>query len=421
MFRKAAVTGIAVAFCATTLSAQLTSDVVPRQRLVPREEQIRRDIEDSRFHLGAFRLQPQIFVRDLGYNNNVYGTPTDPISDWTATVSAGTKWTLPFGSKTYFRGTALPEYTWYADLADRRFLGGTYDASFLALFNRLSIEATAGTQKNLSIVSSEIEAPAIRQLDHVMLDVELDVLRRLSLFATARGQNQRYQSEGAEAGDLSRLGELDRDEQLVRAGVRYRFRSYLDFSVGAERTQSEFELHPSERDNISEAVVFGFHYDRPRMYTNLSVAAREGKPASGSTFEGYDTTTGSYFVSWSLVAPIEVQAYGHKRVVYGLFADNPYFFENRTGGALMFRLGERLALRAFGDVGDNEYPRLAIGTALPRVDDVVTVGGGFALRIYRSAALTVSVTQSDYDSNINGFDRSVVRIQSGISLGGFPR
>ena len=140
-----------------------------------------------------------------------------------------------------------------------------------------------------------------------------------------------------------------------------------------------------------------------------------------SAFPSYSTNTGSYFVSYSLVAPFEIQVNGHKRVVYGLFAENPYFFENRNGASLIYRLGDRIAIRGFGDVGDNEYPRGLAGGPIPRVDDVVTVGGGFAIRLYRTAALTIVVSQSEFDSNIDQFDRSVVRVQSGISFGGFPR
>ncbi len=413
---------IAVVVCASTASAQLTSDVVPRQRLVPRREQIRRDLQDSRYRIGPFRLQPELIFRDLGYNNNVFGTPEDPISDWTATVAAGTHWTLPFGPKTYFRGDLLPEYSWYAKETDRRFVGGTYNASAVALFNRLSLEATAGTAKGLATVNSEIEAPVIRRLTDVSFEGELELLRRLSVFGAVQGQRFRHRSRGLEATELARIGELDRDESAVRGGIRYRFRSFFDISVGAERTESEFDAKPLERDNQSEAVILGIHYDRDRFYANVNVADREGKPLNGSGMTPYQTNTGSYFLSYSLVAPLELQAYGHRRLAYGLHIDNPYFIETRTGGAVGIHLGHRVLLRTFGETGDNAYPvATRVGRnnpAVKRNDNALTYGGALAFRLFRNSALTVVVSKTDYDSNTDEFDRSVVRIQSGLSLRG---
>jgi hypothetical protein len=412
----------AIAFCATSVSAQLTSDVVPRQRLVPREEQIRHELEDSSLRLGPFRLHPTFLLRDLGYNNNVYGTPENPVSDWSATVGAGTKWILPFGPKMYVRGNAVADYTWYAELADRRILGGTYDVTVTGLFNRLSVEAGAGTQKTFTVLSSEIDSNVVRKLDHVLFDAEIDLLQRLSLFASARAESHAYEAPGVIGGDLSRLDDLAREEELVRGGVRYRFRSFLDVSVAAERTESTFDRALTGRDNTSEAIVLGLHYDRPRAYLNLNVASREGRGMVGSLFPDYDATTGSYFASYSLVAPIEVQAYGHRKPVFSVFENSAFFLEDRNGAALLFRLGDRVVMRVFGEAGQNEYPKPASGgITLLRFDDALTYGGGFAVRLFRSAAFTVLVTQSEFDSNLDNFDRSVIRVQSGISFGGFPR
>jgi hypothetical protein len=412
---------LAIPFCAPALFAQLTSDVVPRERVVAREEQIRRDLENSTLRLGPFRLEPMFMLRDLGYNNNVYGTPDDRVSDWSASVGAGTKWTLPFGSKMYFRGDAVADYTWYAELTERRILGGTYSAALVGLFNRLSVQASAGKQKTFTPLSSELDANVVRTLSDTTFDAEIDLLKRLSVFGTFQGQSPSYEVPGAESGDFLKVDELSRDEQLVRGGIRYRVRSYFDVSLGAERTESTFELSPVGRDNTSEAVILGLHYDRPRIYANVNVASRQGKGVGNSAFPDYSTNTGSYFASYVLVAPIEVQAYGHKRVAYSIFESNAYFFENRNGASLMFRAGDRVLLRAFGELGDNRYPVASPGRSELRVDDATTVGGGFAFRLFRNVALTILLSQSEFDSNLDAFDRSVMRVQSGLSFGGLWR
>src|SRR3982750_4659889 len=89
--------------------AQLASDQVPRERTVSRSEQIQNQLTDSRWHLGAIRMQPIFGLHDTGYNSNVFGTVDDPVADWRATVSAGVNLLLPMGRKMYVTGIANPE------------------------------------------------------------------------------------------------------------------------------------------------------------------------------------------------------------------------------------------------------------------------------------------------------------------------
>ncbi len=412
---------VTICFLAASASAQLASDIVPRHRLIPRGEQIRLDLEASRWHLGPFRVQPRLLIRDLGYSDNVFGTPDEPVSDWSATVAAGAHWTLPMGRKVYIVGNVLPEYTYYKKLSERRSFTGTYDASAVALFNHLSLAAMAGTTKTLGVVSSEIEAPVVFRTDQVAVDAEVDIFRRLSVFGHAVTQRPRFESEPTDRGELRRVSTLDRDDNALRAGVRYRFASYLDMAVAAERTRSEFRSTGAERDNESEALLFTVQYNRPRAYLNLTVGNREGTPLAGSTFPGYETTTGSYFAAYTLGAPIELQLNGQQRVVYSLSTDVPYFLETRNGLTAVVHLGNRVAVRGFGEVGRNDYDVLRDAVTHPRVDDVTTYGGGLSFRLYRNISLTVQVSQSEYDSNVNEFDRSVVRVQSLLSVGEFIR
>jgi hypothetical protein len=412
----------AAALWAHASVAQLTSDLVPRERLVPRDEQIRRDLEDARYHLGPFRVQPLLNIRDLGYNNNVFGTTENPVSDWTATVAGGAHWTLPFGPKTYLRGDVLPEYTYYQKLTNRRFFGGTYNASALGLFNHLSLQATAGTAKNLTIVSSEIEAPVIRRTNNFELDGELEISRALSIFGNVAGDNPRFTAEATDT-ELAVINQLDRNDRAARAGVRFRPVTFFDIAIGTEQTTSDFQVQPLARDNKSRAVLVTMHYDRPRAFANVTIAKRTGEASNGSTFPKYDTTTGSYFAQYSLVAPIALEAYGDRRVIYGVFADFPYFFELRNGLGARVRIGNRFLVRGFGEKGSNDYNIPGRVTGInARKDDVTTYGASFAARMYRDVAVNIGLSKSTYTSNLDAYNRSIIRLYTGITFsGGFAR
>lgn len=379
-------------------------------------------MQRSRYRLGPIRLLPKFSIREAGYDNNILGAADEKVSDWTATVSAGARWILPIGSESYLRGDAMPEYIWYARLAQGRTLGGKFSASLLGLFSRISVEANASASKRATILNSESETRVIDNLRDGSVNVEIDLLRRLSVFAGGQTRRHRYTLNPGPP-DLLNVKQLDRTDSAAGAGIRYRFLTFFDISAKIEGTQSDFLGTARERDNRSIAYLLGVHYDRERLFINLSAGYRRGRPHNGSAFPGYSTTTGAYFVSYFLARPIEFQVYGQRGATDGLFLDNPYYFETRNGGGVNVRIRRRLLLRGYGEYGTNQYavPVLVGGAEIvKRLDKATTVGGGFSMSLFRNATLTALVSRTNYSTNIPGFGRSVLRYTTGFSIEGAP-
>ncbi|MGH9364905.1 MAG: hypothetical protein ACRD1B_06525 [Thermoanaerobaculia bacterium] len=415
------VNSLIASFCLLPAQAfsQLATDQVPRERTVPIREQVQAEVEKSRFRLGSISIVPKLSIRDAGYNNNVFGSTDNPVADWTATISAGVRCILPLGSKIYLRGDAVPEYIWYAQLAQGRTLGGRYSASVLGFFNRMSVEATGFGSKSSSILNSESET---RVIDHLLSGsgkIEIDLLRRLSVFAGGGVQRHRYAQSPPGPPDVINAKDLDRTDSTARAGIRYHFLSYLDISAGVEGIRTQFAQTPQERDNRSTAYLLGLHYGRPRLFINLSGGYRTGQAYNGSAFPRYSTATGSYFVSYSLAAPIELQVYGLRGPVYALYLDNPYYLEMRNGGGVNVQIIRQLWLRGYGEYGTNSYPvpvPVDGGGSVNRLDQATTVGGGLSVLLARNAVLTALVSRTSYSSNIPGLGRSVLRFTTSFSL-----
>ncbi len=282
----------------------------------------------------------------------------------------------------------------------------------------MTLEATAFTADTQTIVSSERETQAVLDADGFTGKIELEVLRRLSIFGGADLRNFAYEDPEEIDDPELEFSLLDRSDSAMRAGVRYRWSSFLDFSVLSETTETEFDVTPLGRDNESEAVLIGLHYDRPKFFLNLTGGTRDGKPMNGSSFPKYSETTGSWFAEYRLTAPIDVQGFGSRDVVYGLSSGNPYFLENRNGGAIRVQFGRLLSLRVAAETGENDYPVPVDSGDVPleRTDDVSTQSASLSIPLFRNLALTVGASQSDYDSNIAGHDRSVVRWTTTIGL-----
>ncbi len=415
---------VLVAVCAAARPglAQISSEEAPRSRTVPLQEDVRAQLDYSRYRLGPLRIQPFFTLRDVGYNNNLYGASAseETVGDWTATAAGGVKYLLPLGSKLVLRGTAAPEYTWYLDLAGRRGWGGTYDGELVGLFNRVTVEAGGGYRRANQLLSSEAEVANFQDQTFGKARLEIDVLRRLSIFGGADGVKTRIDQGVPILGSTQPNSYLNRTERAYRGGLRYRFREYFSIGAQVEKVRTEFVDEPIDRDNDSTGYLLVAHYDQPRFYVDLSGGYRESKALyEGSYFEPYQTGTYGYFVSYVLARPLELQVLGYRKPVPSFFVANSYYFETRNGAALSFTVGTRTRISISGSLGSNSYPSDVIYTptneVIKRKDDVRDLSGGIGVRLTSTLGITGVVTQSRYTSNIPGYDRSVVRFSFGLT------
>src|SRR5450759_2929277 len=161
---------------------QISSEGAPRARTLPLREQLKWEAENAPYRLGSLKVRRLFELRDFGYNNNVFGSETNKVGDFSATVSAGVKVLEPLGQKMALRGTAAPEYTWYNKLLERRSYGGAYSASLFGLFNRMTLEGGGGYLSQVRLVNSESEQAAIQTRTNGLARVEVDILQYVSVF-----------------------------------------------------------------------------------------------------------------------------------------------------------------------------------------------------------------------------------------------
>jgi hypothetical protein len=406
-----------------SLFAQIQGDLVPRERTIPLREQVASELESDARRLGPIRIFPQFTLRELGYNDNVFGASEEEekVEDYTATVGLGARYLMPFGRKVFLRGGFLPEYTYFHELKENRHFGGAYDARLLALFNRMQVEVGGAVTDRVDLASSESDEPVTSRIPTAEARLEIDVLPRVALWGGAIQREYEYDAlEGA--GETLASERLERTETAVRGGIRYRFRSFFDLSLGVEQTEAEFDDVESARGLQTEALLLGVFYNRPRLFVNLSGGSRKGTPLDEGRDQipEYDTATGSYFVSFRAARPLELQLYGRRGTVFSLTAENPFFLESRNGAAVRIVGGRRAALRLFGDQGSNDYPLpvLVEGQPIERDDKATTAGAELTVRFFRNLALAVTLTQSEFDSNVPGLDRKVMRVTSNLVVRG---
>lgn len=408
-------------------AAARAQDDVPSDRIIPAEQEIRNDMARARLRLGPLRLIPSIDITNAGYDNNVYASSTEPVSDWTATVTAGFRFVLPVGSKMFLRADALPTYTWYDKLTERRFFGGLYNADLYGFFNRLSIRIGGGGSEVYRNYSTEFDSRVIDKTTDINGSLEVNVAGPIYVFGEGGYAKIRYDETGTvppdgipPPPDVRPVVDNNRNQTTYSAGVRYRRSSAFSTSVAYSETRSDYTNQELFRDNLSRGLLMGVLLSHQNLFLNLVGGWREGVPDQ-SLYPKYSTGVGAFFLSYFPTHWLELRAGGRRRVVNSLSATNPYYFENRLSVAVAVELMARFLLRGYYEQGPNNYPVPQPGDngdLVRRRDDARLYGGGLSVKIVRNVVATGSVTRHVYDSNIPTLSRDYTRFTAFLTFNG---
>ncbi len=394
-----------------------TGEEISERSLLPRAE-IEQAMANSRYRLGPVYLSPEIAIREATYDSNIYGTIENPLGDFRTTVAAGFGLVLPVGNNVFFRANAFPEYTWYEKLVQKRFFGGKYGGSVRVFANRLTLEGSGDYSKTDVLYSSEVQAHVIEEVDTARLGAELMVLSRLFVYGEGKLERFGYSGPGTEIGTLF-ASRTNRTAKSVRGEIRLRWNENVRIAAGYEETRAEFVSLPEQYDNVTRVVVGTVYYDRGKLFVKASGGYTEERPIHGSTILPFSGMTGSGSVSYTLLRPLDLQAFAGRNLNYGL--SSTYYISERYGAGLAIRTGWRISLRGYGSLGTDSYttPVAVSGDGLvDRRDDVKEYGGSLALLLTSRIQASFTVTENRYTSNVPSYDRSFFRWTVSLSLGG---
>lgn len=415
---RAFLAGILFLSITNTAEAQWTQYTLPggpSERPGERREELEREIDQARYHLGPVRIAPWIGLRDVAYVRSLYSTGSEPPADWTATVGAGFRAYLHTGRKVTWTAAALPEYVWWKDQADRRRVNGRYGLGVHGFFNRLSVELMADREEQQQIVTPEIPELANSRTDSLRLLSELKLTGAISAFAAGSIAEQTALDDDLPGSRVDQLSLLDREDRTARVGLRWRPREPWMFGLGVESTSSDFAESALDRSNEGTSPVLEARYERRRITVDADLAARSLEAREGAAFVAFDDVTGQASVQWTAAGGLSVSVYGNRDLLYSISPGYAYLSDERVGAAVLLSLIRQTQLRVFAETGTYDYTAFSPAAA-PRSEDVDSFGGELTVNVWRSVNLEISGVRSEIDSNLPGSDRSYTAVGATLSL-----
>lgn len=389
----------------------------PTGRPESRKEALERAMEEARWRLGAVRLDPWLSLSDVEWVDNATATAAgeSETSDVTATLGAGLSAYLRTGPDLVWAAHALPEYVGWRELEDRRGVGGRYGLAAFGFWNRLTVQAGARRDERQGIVTPEVPRLVTQRNDRGGAALELRLSQHVGAFAAGEALAFRSTLERDEP-DVADLERLDRDQTVLRAGVRWLLPRGWSVGLGAERTDVEFLDPAADRSNSGSAPLFELRRDAEDHHLRLELASRSLEPEPGSEFVPFDETSAELEAGFNTDGRVELWLYGGRRLVYSLSEDYSHFRDDRAGASIELELGWRTALRLFTEAGRGDYT--PISTAVPqRDDDVLAVGAELSFGLVRGTQLSLKARHLEVDSSLPGFDRSLTTLGAGFAFG----
>lgn len=367
--------------------------------LLEDEAALRASLDDARWRWGVLRLDPWIGLDDVSYvtSTDAAGRSDD---DVTATLGAGLRGYLKTGSSVIWAAHALPEYVWWQASDAKSGLHGRYGFGMFAFTNRLDFEASARRSERQGFFSPELQSLTTTRLDLARLAFELALSKRFYLTGVYRLETFENQED-----ETPVFGQLDRESETVRVVLRYRSPLGWWIGGGLEDGAVVFDDHARNLSNDQEASLLDLGYEAPRFALRFQLERRSLVPRDDSEFADLDLTTGLLETQWNVHRSVDAFFYGRRQLAYSINRASSDFVSSRYGARLDVLLrGPTLEIAA--EIGDDDYE--PIGPQAPhRVDDVTAVAMSLRFDLRRALKLRLGLTYTDYDSNLDVFDRDV--------------
>jgi hypothetical protein len=337
------------------------------------------------------------------------------------TLGAGLEGIVAIGPDAFLTLDAVPQYVLWLDQTERNQFNQWFGARLYGFYNHLYLDVGARRRDAVRVRSSEADVDVNTRYDIADLTAELRLAETLQVFGSA-SLAEITSLEDAGTDPLPDFATQDRDETVLRGGLRYKPSEGSYVGVGVERSEAEFLEPLGDRSNAGTSPLLQFQHEAAELFVIGEAVFRDLEPeGETSTFVPYDGVTGDVQLTFEPGWRMGYSPYYRRDVFYALDEDYSYFESSRYGLAVRAEISERWSARLYVEAGSDDYVAQQPDTEV-RDDEFTSVGGDLGVRVVGPLELRFGYSVDDWDSSIDTFDRDNgrfhLRFDTGLTLGG---
>lgn len=320
-------------------------------------ENKKEEMESARFKIGPFRFLPLIFIRNAGYDSNVYGTPWDPVADYTFTAGPGLNMYLPVKKKVIFSLFYSPQYTYFYKEEKERTWNHYLEEDLFLVLRRYVINIGKNYSNARERWNTEIDIRPRRKVETTRVSISLHTKRRLNYeLGWKRGI---YDHENLYYERFNFRDILNRREDRFTGILRYQVLPKTGVFLEYEKAFINFQNPLSKRDSRSDAISFGFDFHPSSIIngkTKIGFMSFRSIEREGQDYRGL---IGDTDINIRIFRFLRLRGFYIRDVQFSIFYNNTYFIESRYGaGGSLYGL-KRFRLDYTYSMGTNRYPAMS--------------------------------------------------------------
>jgi hypothetical protein len=359
--------------------------------------QVSRTLPETRaIQLGPVSVYPQIALRDVGTDSNVYSDSTAPRSDLTYSLTPSLYAVMPIGN-TRFVGTGLGDLVYFRTYEDQRSLTTQFDGRYEVTSPGFRPFVSAGLVSRGGREGFEIDARPRRTQNTVMVGADVDVTPMTAITAWASRSKSSFDEE-EEYLSVSLAEQLNHHRNSAAAGARFRVTPLTTLLIAAEVQQDRFERLPL-RDADSFRLTPSLAIDTGgTMSGDVNAGYRVFTPrdASLTSYRGF---VGAARLHYTLRGVTRFDVEVERDIDFSFDPTQPYYLE--SGGRLVVthRVLGPIDVIGIGERRDLRNQRVG-GTSFDGRREVTTsVGGGVSFQIQTQTRVALTYERSERTSS----------------------
>jgi hypothetical protein len=299
----------------------------------------------AKWKVGPFRLASLFQIREVGYDNNLYYSQMDPISDYTLTVSPRFEVYYPARGWFIFSLAEYPEYVYYFQEKTERSLNNQFSPGLrLFIFNRFALSGHYRYQRTKTRSTSEFYFRVYETRQSYKGSFFLETKRRSALGFSGAIEKIRYDDVTLPGEETPIYQDLNRQEKNGTLEFYYGILGDSIFFITAGYSEYIFEYTESRwRDSFSYQAFSGARFPLfGRMRGVLSLGYKKLSPKYGGRGE-FSGLVGNTNIDLR-VGRFAWRVQFIKDVNFSYDDNNVFYLEDRYMGGLSFYLSQRLRL-----------------------------------------------------------------------------
>lgn len=342
--------------------------------------------ESMPIRFGPVGLSPSFTIADIGVDDNVFNSETNPQRDFTATFVPRLTARVRAGAllATYRSST---DFVYYRDFSSERSVNHSTDLRLDLALGRLQPFIMGGLQDTHERLNAEVDARAHRTGRSASAGARVLVASRTALSAAVRYAETEFEPgiffEGSE---LSRT--LSSEQEAVEGAIQLLLTPLTTFEIGGSLQQDRFPGNPIRNADLLRIAPTLRFAPAALVRGSASVGYRRFRPLSATLTE-YSGLYVATALSYTLLGRTTFDWLLSRDVQYSFEDAHPYYLDTGTRLTITQHVVGRLDVQGTGGRQRLEY-RSAGPADADRVDHADVLGAGLGVRIRENVRLGIN-------------------------------